>query len=64
MDAKIVEREGKQFLVIEIPMTKPTLSPTGKSYSVASSHGNQVTAAQVDGKNVVVGINAYIPTKA
>jgi hypothetical protein len=27
---------------------------------VASSHGNVVTSAQIDGKPVVVGVNAYI----
>jgi hypothetical protein len=28
---------------------------------VASTHGNKVTEAQIHGKNVVVGLNAYIP---
>ena len=28
---------------------------------VASTRGNKVTEARVDGKNVVVGLNAYIP---
>jgi len=27
---------------------------------VCSSHGNQATTAQIDGKPVIVGLNAYI----
>jgi len=54
-----VEIKGNE-LVITIPMTKPTPSASGKTLVVASSHGNQPTAAQVDGKPVVVGLNAYI----
>ncbi len=47
-------------LVITIPMQKPAPSASGKTLVVASSHGNQPTSAQVDGKPVVVGLNAYI----
>ncbi len=48
-------------LVITIPMNaKPTVSATGKTLQVASSHGNQPTSVQVDGQPVVVGVNAYI----
>ena len=47
-------------LVITIPMQKPTPSASGKTLVVASSHGNQPTSASVDGKPVVVGLNAYI----
>ena len=36
-------------------------SGSGKTLVVASSHGNKVTEAKVQGKNVVVGLNAYIP---
>jgi hypothetical protein len=28
---------------------------------VASTHGNKVTEAQIKGKNIVIGLNAYIP---
>lgn len=52
--------EGKK-LVIEIDMEdQPTVSKSGKTLVVASSRGNVTTAAQVDGKTVVVGVNAYI----
>jgi len=47
-------------LVVRIPMTEPTLSPTGKTYSVASSHGNTPTTAMVEGKPIIIGLNAYI----
>ena len=47
-------------LVITIPMQKPAPSASGKTLVVASSRGNQPTSAQVDGKPVVVGLNAYI----
>ena len=58
MTAKIVRNK----LVIEIPLNAtPVLSATGKTLVVASTHGNKVTEAQVNGKNIVVGLNAYIP---
>lgn len=49
-------------LVIEIPLNVvPVSSTSGKTLVVASTHGNKVTDAQVNGKNVVIGLNAYIP---
>ena len=47
-------------LVITIPMQKPAPSASGKTLVVASSRGNQATAALVDGKPIIVGLNAYI----
>jgi len=47
-------------LIITVEMQKPTPSASGKTLVVASSRGNQVTTAMVDGKPVVVGLNAYI----
>jgi len=47
-------------LVITIPMQKPAPSASGKTLVVASSRGNQPTSARVDGKPIVVGLNAYI----
>lgn len=54
-----VEIKGNE-LVITVEMQKPTPSASGKTLVVASSRGNQVTTAMVDGKPVVVGLNAYI----
>lgn len=53
--------EGKE-LVIRIPIQNPPQpSASGKTLVVASSRGNKVTDAIVDGKQVVIGLNAYIP---
>jgi hypothetical protein len=58
MTAKIVGNK----LVIEIPLnSSPVPSASGKTLVIASTHGNKVTEAQVNGKHVVVGLNAYIP---
>lgn len=57
MNAKI--QNGKLIIEIEIS-DPPAPSATGKTLVVATSHGNQPTAAQVQGKPVVVGLNAYI----
>ena len=51
----------KGFLVVRIPLNKePTPSASGKTLVVASTHGNMVTDARVNGLNVVLGLNAYI----
>lgn len=50
-------------LIISIPLQTPTLSTSGKSKVVASSHGNRSTEVKIEGKPVIVGINAYISTK-
>jgi hypothetical protein len=50
-----------EFLVIRVPMNaKPTPSSTGKTLVVASSHGNKQTEVEIQGKPVIVGVNAYI----
>ncbi len=54
--------EGNE-LVIRMPLQKPTPSATGKTLVVASSRGNVKTSAQVDGKPITIGVNAYIPVK-
>lgn len=52
--------EGKT-LVVRIPLNEPPQpSATGKTLVVASTHGNQVTAATVNGKAITLGLNAYI----
>lgn len=50
----------KNELVVRIPLTAPRPSASGKTLVVASSGGNKATAAVVDGKPVVIGLNAYI----
>jgi hypothetical protein len=49
-------------LIIRLPLNKPPVpSATGKTLVVASTRGNQPTQAVVNGQNVIVGLNAYIP---
>ena len=57
IEAKLV---GKKLTITVDVNTTPTLSSTGKSLVVASSHGNQATAIMVQGKPVMVGLNAFI----
>ena len=48
-------------LVIRVPLNRtPTRSATGKTLVVVSSHGNKETDVLIEGKPVVVGVNAYI----
>jgi len=58
MALKVEIKENK--LLIEIDLEKPTPSSSGKTLVVASTHGNIVTGAEVDGKPVIIGLNAYI----
>jgi hypothetical protein len=48
------------ILHIEIPLHAPRPSASGKTLTVASSNGNKPTDATVDGRPVIVGVNAYI----
>lgn len=52
--------EGKE-LVLRLPIEELQPSKSGKTLVVATSHGNKETEAEVNGKKVIVGINAYIP---
>ncbi len=56
---KVEIKNGK--LVVEIDINNPPIpSASGKTLVVASSRGNQPTTATINGKAVVVGLNAYI----
>ena len=54
-----VTREG-DTLVIRMPIQASTPSASGKTLVVASTRGNQKTALQVDGKDLYLGLNAYV----
>ncbi len=56
MDVKI--ENGK--LIISIDLQEPTPSASGKTLVVATTHGNMTTPCVINGKNVVIGLNAYI----
>ena len=58
-DELTVTREG-DTLVIRIPIQTPTPSASGKTLVVASTRGNQKTAVQIDGKDLYMGLNAYV----
>jgi hypothetical protein len=61
--AIIVTQKGTgkdAVLCIEIPMHAPTPSASGKSLVVATTSGNMATSVVIDGKPVIVGVNAYI----
>ena len=58
-----VEIKGKE-LIITVEMQTPAPSASGKTLVIASSHGNQTTTAIIDGKPVIVGLNAYIKKQA
>jgi len=51
-------RDNKLYIEIELETPKPSAS--GKTLVVASTRGNAVTDAMIDGKPVVIGLNAYI----
>jgi len=52
-------KDGNLVLTLPINPT-PAPSASGKTLVVASSHGNLTTSVLIDGKPVVVGVNAYI----
>ncbi len=54
-----VIKNGKLLLEIDLN-EKPTPSASGKTLVIASTHGNTATTATVNGKPVIVGLNAYI----
>ena len=58
MATQVEVKGGK--LVITMDLETPRPSASGKSLTVASTHGNLATTATVDGKPVIVGVNAYV----
>ena len=58
-DDLTVTREG-DTLVIRLPITAPKPSASGKTLVVASTRGNQKTSLQIDGRDLYLGVNAYV----
>jgi hypothetical protein len=56
MEVKI--ENGKLIIILELQ--PPTPSASGKTLVVASTHGNTPTNCEIDGKKVIIGVNAYI----
>jgi len=46
--------------VSRIPIKRRTPSASGKTLVVASTRGNQKLALQIDGKDLYLGLNAYL----
>lgn len=59
MQVKIEKKGKEEFLTITVPMGRSE-SASGKSIVVASTRGNIPTEVVVDGKPLVVSVNAYI----
>jgi hypothetical protein len=58
-DDLTVTREG-DTLVIRLAIKTPTPSASGKTLVIASTRGNQKTSLQIDGKDLYLGVNAYV----
>jgi hypothetical protein len=56
-----VEHKGNT-LVITIPIDKKE-SKSGKSMTIATTGGNIPAGVEIDDKQLMIGINAYIPKK-
>jgi hypothetical protein len=54
-----VTQEG-DTLVIRLPITAPKPSASGKTLVVASTRGNQKTSLKIDGRDLYLGVNAYV----
>ncbi|KKK65834.1 hypothetical protein LCGC14_2970130 [marine sediment metagenome] len=61
MSMKAELKDGSIVITLDCEQKDPPLSASGKSRVVASTRGNVQTSLQVKGKNVTVGVNAYIP---
>ena len=55
---KVEVKNGK--LLIEMDLQTPAPSSSGKTLVVASTRGNKATGVLVDGKEIVIGVNAYV----
>lgn len=59
MQAEILKENGFDFLTIKIPISKRP-SSSGKTTIISSTNGNLPTNLTIDGKPVIIGLNAYI----
>jgi len=58
---KVEVDKKKKVLKIELPYGDPRPSASGKSLIVATTSGSIQTDTKFEGKNLTIGINAYIP---
>ena len=65
MNIKVEVSKDKKTLTITMPLNpKGTPSASGKTMVVASTHGNLASEAEIDGKPIIVGVNAYFRKSA
>ena len=57
-----MDAEAKTLTLV-LELQEPTPSASGKTLVVATTHGNVPTDVQMNGKPVIVGVNAYIRAK-
>ena len=55
----VIDDKAKTVTIV-MELETPTPSASGKTLVVASSRGNAATTATINGKPVIVGVNAYI----
>ena len=60
MGVAVTIDEKARTLTVVVDLQEPTRSASGKTLVVASTHGNVVTTATVQGRPVTLGLNAYI----
>jgi hypothetical protein len=52
--------KAKGTLTVTIALQEAKASASGKTLVIASTHGNQATGINVDGRPVILGLNAYL----
>ena len=50
-------------IIITLDIQTPEISKSGKTLTVATTQGFKKTELKIDGKNVSVSVNAYIPIR-
>jgi hypothetical protein len=58
MNVSINKKAGT--ITITLPLA-PAPSASGKSLTLASTRGNKTSEVEYEGKQVVIGVNAYVP---
>ncbi len=58
MAMEVEIKDNKLHIIIDLERPKPSAS--GKTLVIASTRGNVVTPAHIEGKPVIIGLNAYI----
>lgn len=59
MTAEIKTVNSISVLIVTVPIS-PRPSASGKTTVIASTNGNQPSAATHEGKPIIIGLNAYV----